>query len=70
MHFDKFNMKREIRGGVVVELKESKEVSFFRKQMSLENKTKERNELKYNSRQNICEKCFTTKSLKTGECLC
>ena len=56
------------RKGVVLDKIEEKR--FFSKKASLETLTKERNQRRYEGRKNLCEKCFTIKSIKTQECNC
>lgn len=43
---------------------------YYTKQMSRANKTKEESRRKYESRKNVCDVCYTTKSVLTNECLC
>ena len=47
----------------------SQQQVFMRKQDGA-NKTRERAIAKYESRRNMCDKCYTVKATLTGECLC
>ena len=59
------------RKGIVLDAKKDElENKFFHKKASLETLTKEHNQRKYESARNVCEKCFTLKSVKTQECNC
>jgi len=43
---------------------------FRRKKESEANKTRRRNQAKYNGAKNTCPECHTQKAVLTGECLC